>query len=369
MRNRGMKKWYVLGTLVFLMVAAAEIWGIGAASAAPFYEGKTIVFVVNSGAGGGTDLFARVHARFLSRYIPGHPSIIVENRTGGAGILATNYVYGKAKPDGLTVATVTSGDIGSQLNQADGVNYDVTKMPVITAVISGTAAYVRPDLTKIKERKDFLKTTVQIIGGSPGIAEPHTIFQQIFISELLSVKNFRFVAGWKGVGDRRIAFERGEINYHSEGLQTYRTAMLPLVMRGTALPLFQTGIIKPNGTIVRAEVVRDVPTVEEFYKELIGKMPTGVAWEVVKHQIMVNNYNKSLVCPPGTPGFAVDQLRQAIQQLSRDPEWLKETDMVFGSRYAPPETMSGEEAGEIVKSILNPPKETRDFLFKWVHSK
>ena len=51
--------------------------------AAPFYEGKTIRIVVGVSAGGGFDLYARILSRHMTRYIPGKPTIIVENVTGG----------------------------------------------------------------------------------------------------------------------------------------------------------------------------------------------------------------------------------------------------------------------------------------------
>src|SRR3970040_758801 len=69
----------------------------------PFYKGKTIRIVVGLSAGGGYDRAARIVSRHLGKYIPGNPEIIVQNMPGAGSVIAANYVWGVAKPDGLTL--------------------------------------------------------------------------------------------------------------------------------------------------------------------------------------------------------------------------------------------------------------------------
>src|SRR5688572_30261272 len=71
-----------------------------------FYQGKTIRIVIGSSTGGGYDLWARVLARYYGKYIPGNPTILVQNMPGAASIVATNYLYNVAKPDGLTLGAL-----------------------------------------------------------------------------------------------------------------------------------------------------------------------------------------------------------------------------------------------------------------------
>src|ERR671919_428004 len=73
---------------------------------ANFYQGKTITMVVSSTTGGGYDLWARFVAPYIVKYIPGSPSIVVQNMPGAGNIIGANYVYGIAKPDGLTLKTI-----------------------------------------------------------------------------------------------------------------------------------------------------------------------------------------------------------------------------------------------------------------------
>ena len=100
------------------------IIGIGvreiAFAAEPFYQGKTLRVIVASAAGGGSDIVARLMMRHLPRLIAGNPTIIVENMPGAGEIIGTNYVYGKAKADGLTALFATGTPI-NQLIELPGI--------------------------------------------------------------------------------------------------------------------------------------------------------------------------------------------------------------------------------------------------------
>jgi tripartite-type tricarboxylate transporter receptor subunit TctC len=60
------------------------------ASANDFYKGKTIRFIVGYAPGGGYDTYTRAIARHIGRFIPGHPTSIVENMEGAGSLLAAN---------------------------------------------------------------------------------------------------------------------------------------------------------------------------------------------------------------------------------------------------------------------------------------
>jgi len=69
----------------------------------PFYQKKTIQVVIGSAPGGLYDRWARLFAQHMGKYIPGNPSLVPQNIPGGGSMIATNYLYGLAKPDGLTI--------------------------------------------------------------------------------------------------------------------------------------------------------------------------------------------------------------------------------------------------------------------------
>jgi len=76
---------------------------------APYYQGKTITIVRGGEPGGSGDMQARALIPFLKKYIPGNPTIVIENMPGAAGMKAVNHIYSTAKPDGLSISAVGSG--------------------------------------------------------------------------------------------------------------------------------------------------------------------------------------------------------------------------------------------------------------------
>ena len=93
---------------ILLSVLCSLLWDIRAEAQTPFYQGKQVRVVVGFTTGGFYDRWARLLARFMPKYIPGNPSFIVQNMPGAGSVVATDYVYNVAKPDGLTIGSVSS---------------------------------------------------------------------------------------------------------------------------------------------------------------------------------------------------------------------------------------------------------------------
>src|SRR5436853_7757257 len=69
------------------------------------YPSKPVRLIVGYSPGGGTDVLSRVLAKYLSEAFK--QSVVVENRPGAGGILATE-IAAKAAPDGYTLMTTPS---------------------------------------------------------------------------------------------------------------------------------------------------------------------------------------------------------------------------------------------------------------------
>ena len=103
----------------------------------PYYQGKTLRFIVGSSPGGGFDTYTRLIAEHIGKYIPGEPDIIVENKPGAAGVLAARYLYERAEPDGLTVAMFDSNTTLLQVLKGDELGIDTSKFRWLGAPVRG----------------------------------------------------------------------------------------------------------------------------------------------------------------------------------------------------------------------------------------
>ncbi|MGH7928652.1 MAG: tripartite tricarboxylate transporter substrate-binding protein, partial [Candidatus Binatia bacterium] len=119
--------WGILGWAILLLMTAQPARAL-AQTAKPFYDGKTIQLIISSGTGATTDITARLVARYLGKYIPGHPGIITQNMPGGGGLVAANYIYNVSKPDGLTILAVSRANYMEQMIGRPEVKTDFRKL-------------------------------------------------------------------------------------------------------------------------------------------------------------------------------------------------------------------------------------------------
>jgi tripartite-type tricarboxylate transporter receptor subunit TctC len=110
----GRKSWTIY-IWVLAVVVAGSVSRVESQSRDGFFDGKTIRFLVASGPGGATDIGARLVARFLGKHMPGNPGIVVQNMSGAGGLVAANYLFNVAKPDGLTIAAISRANYIEQM--------------------------------------------------------------------------------------------------------------------------------------------------------------------------------------------------------------------------------------------------------------
>src|SRR4051812_10380675 len=114
--------------IAFGLTALALASPVRAQSVEEFYRGRSITILVGFTAGGGYDLYARLLGRHIGRYIPGNPTIVVQNMPGAGSMKATQFVYGVAAKDGLTLATVSRGMVTEPLLNAASPGFDPVKL-------------------------------------------------------------------------------------------------------------------------------------------------------------------------------------------------------------------------------------------------
>jgi len=102
------------------LAAALCVAFAGAAQGADAYPSKPVRLEVGFAAGGGNDIFARIVAQELQTTL-GQP-VVVENRVGGGGRVAADYVKNQA-PDGYTLLVGASGAMAISPAISDKLGY------------------------------------------------------------------------------------------------------------------------------------------------------------------------------------------------------------------------------------------------------
>ena len=131
--------------LVCLIASTLTTSSMAAAATDEFYKNKVIRIVVGFSAGGGFDTYARSLSRYIGKYIPGNPTVIVENMPGAGSLISANHIYRVAKPDGLTIGAFNGNQILGQLLGAQGT-WSGWARPVTTTTY--VCSIRRPVLTR-----------------------------------------------------------------------------------------------------------------------------------------------------------------------------------------------------------------------------
>ena len=333
-----------------------------AAEKAPFYQGKTLNLVINFGAGGPTDIESRIFARHLPRHIPGQPSITVQNMGGGGGLTAVNYIGEVAKADGFTAAYFTGALFQHQIKDP-ALRVDIGKFGFITGVHGVTVSYIRSDVAPgMKKPADFVKAQKFRAAGLGVSSSKDVRFRLSF--DLLGLK-YDYVTGYNNSSDARLAVQRNEAQYHDETLPSYRTQVEPqMVKTGMVMPIYYTDLVAPSGEIL---VSRDVPELLPFtfyYKEIFGKLPSGIKYEALTAANMSStNMMRMFLMPPKTPPETIAILRKAFDELARDQDFIQEA---IGAMRFQPRFEVGEAGERLFKRASAASPEVVNFLRKYI---
>ena len=312
------------------------------------YKGKTIRVIVGFPSGGGADAEGRVLARHLGKYIPGNPTLIVQNMPGAGGLTASNWFEELAKPDGLTLYyCVGSTAVTQQAFGAEGVKFNLRSWEMLGSIDrAASVVLVRPDKL---ERLTNKERPSLAIGARNGEDAWSTIF--LWGAEYLNW-NVRWILGYQGGGELRMAFERGEADlYATANLITLRELI------GTGFrPLTQQGKLTGAGSFQRRPEFKDVPT----FVELLGnRRPTGDAWAAYVTWAGSDAVGRPLFAPRNTPRPLVETLREAFGKLEGDKEFTAELKKVGGDDA---DLLLAKDAEPILRQVLTVSPGIQEFV-------
>src|SRR5262245_46126325 len=309
----------------------------------PFYQGKTLRFVVGSAPANFYDSWARLIARYWGKHIPGNPNVIVQNMPGAGSITAVNYVYGVAKADGLTVVLPNNSIYIEQLIGRREAQFDLRKYHWLgSAAQESIMFYMRAD-TPYKSVGEIIRAKQPPSCGGSGTTSSDYIVAKIL--ELAVGAKINSVSGYQGGSDADLAVEKGEIVCRAHTLASHfgREPFNSWHKKGFDLHLLQSGR-------KRDPRAPEAPTLYEVLEEF--KVPDGKR-RVAQALLSGGEFGRPVLVTPGTPRDRIKMLRESFRNVMKDPELLAEAKKSrMDVEYTP-----GEDLETLLKEVLSQPPE------------
>jgi tripartite-type tricarboxylate transporter receptor subunit TctC len=340
-----------------LSLALLAVIGIASAcpagAEAPFYKGKTLTLLINFAPGGPTDIEGRLLAKHIADHIDGHPTVIVANKDGAAGMVGSTYLGEVGPRDGTMFGylTGTSWDyvIDPEKFRVDFRDYDFIGYQPGNAVY-----YIRSDIPPgMKAPADIMKAQGLIMGGL-GADSSKDLLQRLTF-DMLGLK-YRYVTGYRSSNTARLALENGEINMHSESTPSFLGVVEPsLVKTGKVIPIWYDPNFDGNAFSPAAMMVHTgIATFPEFYKSIKAGAPSGPLWEAYKTNLAVDAQMLRMVAlPPGSPPAALASLRKALAALNDDKAYA--ADAVTAIQFVPHYTVEANLDRKVRERLTIPP--------------
>src|SRR3954464_3082250 len=292
---------------VALGIAAALLLSAGPTRAQPvadFYRGKTLRMLIGYGPGGGYDIYGRLVAEFLPRYLPGKPTIIPQNMPGAGSFAAASYIQDAAPKDGTVFGSLAQT---LALDSMTNVNakIDVARMPYIGRVVTNIDLGAALAKTGIRSFED-VRSKQYNVGASGGGS--NTVLFPTALNTYAGAK-FKLIRGYSGTINILLAMERGEVDIvGSYGLPGMLASHPGWVHKGEATILYQT-------SLKRHRLLPNVPTLPELGQSDQGR-------EVLHAAASTGEIGRSILTTPGVPAERLAALRTPVSTNVPGPDLL-----------------------------------------------
>jgi tripartite-type tricarboxylate transporter receptor subunit TctC len=305
-------KWISHPTWAWLFGAIALAPSAGAQTAAEFYNGRQMTMVVGTTAGGGYDIFGRMFARHMGKYLPkGNARFVVKNMPGAGGLVTTNYIHNIAERDGATIAVVSREALVEPLLGVDAsqAKFDPRRFSWLGSpnlevgmIYVSTASGVR-SIEDARRRETTLGTSSG--SNSSGVTVPR------LLNELIGTK-FKVITGYPGSMETILAMERGEVDgrYSPGWAGPEANKVNDLVTAGKARLI---AYLNPDNKAA----FKDLPNVMALAENSEYRQILGIV-------LSAQGLGRPFFAPPGVPADRVKALQDAFAATMKDPEFLAE---------------------------------------------
>jgi tripartite-type tricarboxylate transporter receptor subunit TctC len=301
--------------MLFAVCFASAAMPASAQSVEQFYKGKNITILVGTSPGGINDITARFVAKHLARFIPGNPSIVVQQTPGGGGLVTANRIYQSAERDGTVLAKLERAAPQLAVQGNSKVQFDPLKLTWLGSMSSyANDAYlllVNAD-NPAKSIDDIKQGGPQKITlGANNAASSNLIFG-IIAKEALHL-NINVVKGYTGAAPLFLAMQRKEIDGQMVGFSSVLTGQRDLWEKKAFRPLMQFG------RTTRHPLFPNIPTGRELTSD-----PNTLA--LIEFAEIPFFMSLPFVGPPGIPPDRAKALQTAFMAMCRDKAVLDEAE-------------------------------------------
>jgi tripartite-type tricarboxylate transporter receptor subunit TctC len=296
------------------------------------YPTEPITFVIVYPAGGGMDVTARMLAKYVEKYIDNR--VIVENRTGGTGLVGHTYLASQAKNDGYTVGILAGNYFWlDDLLRAQG-KWSYSNMEAVAYINEDPNTWIVSTEGPLKDKS--LKDVIQLAKQKPDtikVAIGVETSSQFLVEDVEMISGTKFTqVPFQGGAPAVIAMLGGHIEIAGYYYAEYKSHL-------------EAGKVKALGQ-AGAERSVYLPNTSTF-NEALGV--NNILWSVWRYAAV----------PKGVPPERLKYLEEAILAALHDPDCIKDFDNL-GSKVGPKYLGAKQTAQEVEKQY----KATRDFFIK-----
>ena len=300
------------------------------------FKGKTVSIYVGGPAGGGIVVGGRLVARYIGKYLPGHPTAIAQNMPGAGGVRLLEYLNGVAPKDGTVLGAFAVGPLLDPILSTRKMNYKMTDFAAIGAIEKDVSFCTTWHASPVKTFEDAKQREATVAGTG---AASSTDIYPVVLNAVLGSK-FRVITGYMGTQETIMAVERGETDGRCGWGWASLKSSKPDWLRDKKLNfIVQLGLAKhPEAQHVPLAI--DLAKTEEDKQVL----------RVLFAPLMMT---RPFFAAPGTTPARIAELRKAFMAALADPGAVEELIKTVGER---PDSTPGEEMQKLLADIYASPE-------------
>jgi tripartite-type tricarboxylate transporter receptor subunit TctC len=325
----------LVGAIIALSLTSGPVV---AQSVEDFYKSNRITIMLGQPPGGSYDLYARLVANHMAKYIPGNPTIIVEHRPGGGGVRAVSFFYAQSPRNGSVIGLFPETITHTQLLQPDIGKWNVAEMPYIGSLSGSNAAFVIRKDAPAKTVEEMRQKAINV--GCTGRTSQS--YQSPAMMKNLAGFKFNMICGYPGSKEFVLALMRGEVDLVSSAWAQWRAGHRAEIADGSLIPVIQAGL-------TRHKEMSNVPLMQELVDDPNVK-------KVIEFASAGSAIGRALIAPPKIPEDRLAGLRQAFDKMVQDPDFLRDAERVLAEIDPTP----GIEMQKVVEQILKTSPEIVD---------